>query len=152
MENLTEIAVDFKAFEQSFFKELCKQGCLFIQEMLEEKDRELMANRDTGRYRHLGKRTTVLKTIMGEVSFTRRYYRDKTDGSCAFLLDEAMGISRELGLISANLAEHIVRECIEKSYRNAAASISGLTGQSISAQGACGPYSKKWTVSTENIS
>jgi len=47
-----------------------------------------------------------------------------------------MGIDNGYGLVSENLAEQIVVESTEKSFRNAAAGISGNTGQTISAMGA----------------
>jgi hypothetical protein len=57
-------------------------------------------------------------------------------GLPVFLLDDAMGMFSGFGLVSENLAEHIVAECAEKSFRKAADSISCLTGQGISAMGA----------------
>jgi hypothetical protein len=72
---------------------------------------------------------------MGEVEVSRRYYRN-TDQTHVFLLDEAMGMGKGYGQVSENLAEQIVRECSEKSFRKASKSISTMTGQIISPQGA----------------
>jgi hypothetical protein len=74
---------------------------------------------------------------MGEVTYERYYYK-KTSGGYAFLLDEAMGIESDYGLVSENLAEAIVCECTDKSYRKGAGSISSYTGQFITAMAAWG--------------
>ena len=106
-----------------------------MQRYLELADMNIMALRDTKEYRLIGTRTTTVKTLMGEVAFSRRYYK-KRDGCYVFLLDEEMEIDCGCGLVSGNLAEQVVIECLEKPFRKAASSISSLTGQSISAQGA----------------
>jgi len=133
--NITEGQLDFKTFEGLIFKIMCQIACELMREYLEWRDLGVMASRDTKEYRLIDIRETTVKTIMGEVRYSRRYYRG-SDGKYVFLLDEAMGISSGCGLISENLAEQIVAECMEKSFRKAAQSINSLTGQSISAQGA----------------
>jgi len=135
MKSISEGDLEFNIIEKKVFEIVCKAGRELLQEALESVDRELMSMRDSEEYRSVGIRKTVIKTVMGEVSLKRRYYRDR-NGEYVFLLDEALGINREFGLISQNLAEQIVRECTEKSFRKASASISELTGQHITAQGA----------------
>jgi hypothetical protein len=108
-----------------------------MREHLEMLDLSIMALRDIEEYRHKGIRESTIKTLMGEITYSRRYYKT-TNGKHIFLLDELMGIDSGCGLYSENLIEQTVIECTEKSYRKAAASISSLTGQSISAMGAWG--------------
>jgi hypothetical protein len=118
---------------------MCRIACGLIQQYLEWRDYGIMAIRDTGRYRLIDKnRKTTIKTLFGEASYKRRYYYDNELNKHTFLLDEVIGIDGNFGLVSENLAEHIVNECADKSYRKAAESISNLTGQSISAMGAWG--------------
>jgi len=100
-----------------------------------------MAMRDTKEYRYIDKRTTTVKTLMGDVTFQRVYYKKKS-GGYVFLLDEAMGIFCECGLASENLAEQIVVECTDKSFRKATSDINCFTGQRISAMGAWGVFRK----------
>ena len=94
-----------------------------------------MGSRDTNEYRLIESRGTTVKTLFGEVAYSRRYYKKRTGGH-VFLLDEAMGIFSGFGLVSENLAEKIVNESADKSFRKSADSISSMTGQSISAMGA----------------
>ena len=133
--NITEGYPDFKTLERIAFKTVCGTACKLIQEHLESLDQILMATRDTNEYRLVNKRTTTIKTLMGEVTFERRYYRESS-GRDTFLLDKALGLNSGCGLVSENLAEQIVDECSEKSFRKAAYGISLHTGQYISAQGA----------------
>jgi hypothetical protein len=107
---------------------------------LESMDGALQESRDNKRYRYVNKKQTTLKTVMGEVTFSRVCY--KVRGSEAsghvYLLDEAVGLAGRKGFVSENLAQKIVNECLDKSYRKAAASVSTMTGQTISHAGAWG--------------
>ena len=75
-------------------------------------------------------------------------------GGYTFLLDEVMGIDNGYGLVSENLAEFIIIECLEKSFRKAAESISNHTGQIISGVGAWGvlqQFGKKLEMQKEHL-
>jgi hypothetical protein len=136
MTNITEERVNFKTFEKDLFSLMCRIACGLIQEYLELRDLAIMAIRDRQRYRLIdSKRETTIKTLFGEARYIRRYYYDNESKRYIFLLDEAMGISDGYGLVSENLAEQMVHECSDKSFRKAAETISTLTGQVISAQG-----------------
>lgn len=137
MNKITDEVMNFKDFEKSVFEIMCKIACEIMQLCLQEWDLIVMARRDNNEYFVVDTRTTTIKTVMGEVEYSRRYYR-KRNGGYVFLLDEAMGLNRDYGLVSEHLAEQIVNECSEKSFRKAADSISNLTGQNISAMGAWG--------------
>ena len=132
-----ENLVSFKDLEQKIFDYVCKLGREITQVMLESYDRELAEGRDKGNYRCKGKRKTTIKTVYGEVEYSRYVYRTKTvDGQTAhvFLLDQAMGMDK-IGLISTNLAEKIALTVTEAPYRTTADIISRTCGQKISAQG-----------------
>ena len=137
MNNITEERKDFKSFERDLFEIMCMVACGLIRQYLEWRDLTVMALRDKGRYRYIDKnRESTVKTLFGEVRYSRRYYFDNDNGWYVFLLDETLGIRCGCGLVSENLAEQITLQCADKSFRKAAASISALTGQSISAMGA----------------
>ena len=132
-----ENLVSFKELEQKIFSYVCELGREITQIMLESYDKELAEGRDKKVYRGKGSRRTSIKTIYGEVVYSRRVYQTKTeDGQSAhvFLLDQAMGMDK-IGLISTNLAEKIALTVTESPYRTTAAVISQTCGQSISAQG-----------------
>jgi hypothetical protein len=72
---------------------------------------------------------------MGEASYMRRYYRvEDEEGGYVYLLDEHLGLGR--GLVSESLKNMIVDECLNVSFRKAAASVSVMTNQCISHAGA----------------
>ena len=137
MTTITEEKVNFKTFEKDLFKLMCQIACGLIQEYLLWRDLTVMAIRDKQRFRLIDShRETTIKTVFGEVRYVRRYYYDNEIKRYIFLLDVALGIDDGYGLISENLAEQIVNEAADKSYRKAADTISTHTGQRISAQGA----------------
>ena len=129
MQTITEGHPNFKSFERELFELMCRIACEQIQQYLSWRDLSIMGTRDNARYRLIdSKRETTIKTVFGEVSYIRRYYYDKELGRYVFLLDEAMGIFNGFGLVSENLADQIVNECADKSFRKAADSVSAYTG------------------------
>ena len=129
--------VSFKELEQKIFAYVCELGREITQILLESYDKELEEGRDKKTYRGKGSRKTSIKTVYGEVVYSRRVYQTKTDdGQTAhvFLLDQAMKMDK-IGLISTNLAEKIALTVTESPYRTTAELISQACGQGISAQG-----------------
>lgn len=134
---LNENGLTFKDFEKKTFKMICKAGQEYTREFLESYDEYLMEHRDKDAYRNKGKRKTTVKTLYGEVEYERRIYQVvREDGLSEFvyLLDEQLEISG-VGLISMNMAEQMVSNITEMSYRETAETITEMTGQSISAMG-----------------
>ena len=132
-----ENLVSFKELEQKIFAYVCELGREITQILLESYDKELAEKRDKKTYRGKGSRGTSIKTVYGEVEYSRRVYQTKTeDGRTAhvFLLDQVMKMDK-IGLISTNLAEKIALTVTESPYRTTAELISQTCGQSISAQG-----------------
>lgn len=113
-------------------------GQAIIQAGLELKDRQIMASRDTRRFRDKGLRSTCIKTKCGTVEYHRRVYVDNDakadEKKTVYLLDEIMDISA-IGKVSSNLCK-LTASCVcESTYRGASRQITELTGQDISAQG-----------------
>ena len=138
MENiLNENYITFKDLEKIIYKKICESGQNMTKEFLEGYDELLMKERDRSAYRNKGKKTTTLKTVYGEVTYSRRIYevtRENGKKEFVFLLDEQLKIP-SVGLISQNMAEHMVSMITESSYREVARAISETTGQTISAMG-----------------
>ena len=129
-----EKLVSFKTLEQKVFAYVCELGRMITQIILENYDDELAKERDTKSYRDKGKRETSIKTVYGEVTYSRRVYRtEQEDGRTAhiYLLDQAMQMEK-IGLISTNLAEKIALTVTESPYRVSADVISDTCGQTIS--------------------
>ena len=134
---LNENGLTFKDFEKKTFEMICKLGQEYTRDFLERYDTYLMETRDKEAYRNKGKKKTTVKTVHGEVEYERRIYQvTREDGltEFVFLLDEQLEISG-VGLISMNMAEQMVSNITEMSYRETAEKITDMTGQSISAMG-----------------
>lgn len=134
---VNENLVSFKDLEQKIYSYICELGREITQHVLEAYDKELAEARDKKIYRGKGKRATSIKTVYGEVAYSRTVYRVETEEGHAahiFLLDEAMQMDK-IGLISTNLAEKIALTVTESPYRVTADIISSTCGQSISAGG-----------------
>lgn len=127
----------FKEIEEEIFKMVCEWGQSFAREFLEKYDEYLMKSRDKGSYRNKGLRETTVKTVFGEVHYSRRVYETTRDDGIrefVYLLDEQLHIPG-VGLISQNLADQLVAGITEMSYRQTAEKVTEMTGQSISAMG-----------------
>lgn len=129
--------LSFKDLEKKIYAWGCQICQEFTREFLERYDKQLMEQRDKAKYRNKGLRRTTIKTIFGEVGYRRTVY-EVTDGGnekrFVYLLDEDLELD-PVGLISTNMAELMVQGITELSYRECAAKISSMTGQSISAMG-----------------
>ncbi len=134
---IKENGVTFKELEKNIFQMICEMGQNFTKELLEKYDCYLRDNRDKSVYRHKGLKRTTIKTVYGEVVYSRAIYEVTDDGGTkryVYLLDETLELEN-VGLISANLAEQLVSGITEMSYRECAKKVSEMTGQSISAMG-----------------
>jgi len=114
----------------------CKIAKGFLQRFLEQTDKQLVEDRNKKELRHGDKKTTTLKTLMGEVAVKRNVYRKTNENGQVqhmHLLDQSPGFET-IGLISPNLAEKILELSCQKSYRQVTQTISELTNQTISHQ------------------
>ena len=129
-----EKLVSFKELEQRIYRYVCELGREITQIILERYDKELMDGRNKKQYRSKGLKKTSIKTIYGEVEYSRRVYQtmlDSGEKAFIFLLDEAMQMEK-IGLISSNLAEKLAMTITEATYRVTAETISSTCGQTIS--------------------
>ena len=133
---------NFADAEQKIYAFAMTIGREILRQMLEMRDRQLLARRDTGRYRCKGLRKTCIRTVMGEVEYERRVYQDMMNIDAesgrvksVYLLDEELKVDK-IGNISAGVCKLIANSICESSYRAAAKQISDQTGECISVQGA----------------
>ncbi len=66
-----------------------------VAEILELLDRHLMAVRDVKRHELHDRRPRTMKTLVGPVTFWRRYYWDREEKEWVFLLDKALGLTED---------------------------------------------------------
>lgn len=133
-----EKLISFKSLEQKIYKFVCKYGAEITRIVLENYDDDLAKGRDRKVYRDKGKRSTTVKTVYGEVCYSRRVYEKRQEEGKkehVYLLDEAMHMDK-IGLMSTNLAEKIAMTAAESAYRVTAEEISSTCGQSVSHGGA----------------
>ena len=134
---IKENGVTFKELEKNIYAWVCQIGRQFTKEFLERYDQMLMEDRDRKKYRNKGLRQTTIKTVYGEVTYRRTVYETIQEDGCkqfVYLLDETLELDH-VGLISTNMAEVLVKGITELSYRECAAKVSEMTGQTISAMG-----------------
>lgn len=126
--NLISSELDIEKLEKDIYSYVCNLGCDIFKNVIHAFDASLLHNRDKEQYDINGKRTTTLKTIMGDVEYQRRIYRDnkakETDKKYIYLLDNQLKLNNELiGNISPHLTNEIVESISNISYRKVASDI-----------------------------
>lgn len=130
--------INFNQIEREIFKYGCQIAREIMGKVMTALDDSLAKERNKKIYRDKGKRSTTIKTLMGEVEISRRVY--KYEGSTGardyvYLLDQVLELNK-VGLFSGNLVQLITEAASNESFRKAADSISNATGQTISHGGA----------------
>lgn len=135
---LNEKMFPFKELEKKVFDYTCEIGRMIIKTILESYDGHLLETRNKRELRCKGRRQTTIKTVMGEVEYSRNVYQTKDEEGrkvWVYLLDKEMQMDK-IGLISTNLAEKIASVVTDNSYNKTAEIISSTMGQTISHGGA----------------
>ena len=135
---VNEKVIPFKELEKKVFDYVCEMGQMIIQTILESYDELLQESRNKKDLRCKGTRQTTIKTIMGEVEYSRNVYETKDEAgrkAWVYLLDQEMQMDK-IGFFSTNLAEKIANVVTDNSYQTTAEIISNTSGQSISHGGA----------------
>lgn len=135
--SLNDNGFTFKELEKRIYKYACDEACNALKSILESLDEKLLNERDTKVYLNKGRKQNCLRTIMGNVEYSRRIYEFKLeDGKKAtkYLLDEYLGMDT-IGNVSINLVETILTNMAEVSFRKTSENIKTMCNQEISAQG-----------------
>ncbi|MCC9296351.1 UPF0236 family protein, partial [Clostridium sp. WLY-B-L2] len=74
---LDELELNFNNIEEEVYGIVCEAGLSRIKLMLENVDNLILESRNTKRYRYKFKTEKTIQTIMGDLTFSRRYYIDK---------------------------------------------------------------------------
>lgn len=121
-------------------------GPTMLQALLEQADDALYKTiKPTHRYHVKDKRPRTVTTIFGDVTYTRRYYQDTTDGSYHYLLDEWEDAPKYARIDAYSLSK-VVAKAADVSYRKAAETV--LDGQ-VSGQSVLNAIRKVGTISNE---
>lgn len=134
---IKETPVTFKQIEQEMFRKKCWEGQEETRELLEKYDKYLFEHRDKKQFRDKGLRKTVVKTMYGEVEYSRHVYQTTDEYGnrhYIYLLDEVLKMER-IGKFSENFIDRLVSGITTQSFRGCAKSLSETTGQTISGMG-----------------
>ncbi|HHV11392.1 MAG TPA: ISLre2 family transposase [Clostridiales bacterium] len=135
---VTEKMMPFKELEKKVFDSVCEMGRILIKTILESYDEQLQETRNKKELRCKGTRQTTIKTVMGEVGYSRNVYQTMDEAghkAWVYLLDQELQMDK-IGFFSTNLAEKIAKVVTDNSYHTTAEIISSTCGQSISHGGA----------------
>jgi hypothetical protein len=133
-ENGEEFKVDIQEIERKVFAMCMAEGRAIMADLLAEVDEHLFTIRNVKEYKSEGLRKTSLKTLMGEVEYSRRVYwtLDESGGKeYVYLLDEALGINAP-GKMSELVSTVIATAACESDYREVANKVSEMSGLKIS--------------------
>jgi hypothetical protein len=128
MQQFTINLPTLKEIEMALFRKLQEQFAEAMVRILEELDQWTMEKRDRARYRMQERRKVSLSTLFGEITFSRRMYKDRQKGCYVYLLDQVLGFDGE-NMISPQL-EELAIELASKgpSYRASASMIEQFLG------------------------
>lgn len=132
--NTTINTITFNELEQKIYILVCNLGCSILKTILENEDKRMMQERDKKVYRHKGIRKNCIKTLMGDLEYSRTIYlkQDEKQKKHVFLMDNILNIDT-IGKISYNMAEKMIKTTVNAvSYRKAAKEIENLTNEVIS--------------------
>lgn len=124
----------FEQIEKLIYSAVCEYARALTKEVLEEYDNQLRKSRDKSKYKLLTSKIAAIKTVYGEVEYSRRYYNHIMPGGTVeriFLLDDILEI-KSVGQYSENLAQIIADTATQMSYRQTAEKITRMTGIYIS--------------------
>lgn len=108
---------DFSRFEMDLFTEMMRLGTEIIKYVLEETDESIRSSIFRGKNWNVVRTDTKeLLTVFGEVQYQKTYYRNRTDGRHACLLDKMLGFSPDMRMTDAAKVR-ILREAEQTSYR-----------------------------------
>ena len=131
---LNKDVVTFKEIEQTIYKIFCNAAAEFTADLLKAIDEKLFEDRDKSEYRDKGLRKSTIKTVYGEVEYSRHVYLTKADdgkNKAIYLLNKELGMDT-IGLVSTNLAEKVIEAATAVPFRKSAELVSETTGQTIS--------------------
>lgn len=120
---------DFSSLEKITHEECLRAGREALKAALEALDDALLEERPKG-LRVVGKRRRSILTLLGEVSFERRYYRDE-EGNYRFLLDELLRVEKGRHL-SPRMQEMVATLSTYIPYRAAEELLSSLSSDAPS--------------------
>jgi hypothetical protein len=131
IELLEQDELDFGKLEQLAWRVLREEFQQLLVKLLEELDKYLLAARDEDRYQLKDRKQRTLQTLVGELTFSRRYYWDSEAGEWCFLLDEQLGLEPHDRAGPGLLELAVTWACRGPSYRDARDRLTELYGAQV---------------------
>jgi hypothetical protein len=91
--NIPEDSLNFHYLERIIFDLTRKIGQELLEEILQLIDHQLNKERKRGELSNQGKRLRYMTTLLGDITFYKRLYRERS-GQWKYLLDEKLGIKK----------------------------------------------------------
>jgi len=128
VDKVTQDELKFKGLVEILFSMLRILFCDLLQEILQRADERIHANRDSSRYEYKYKSEKTVVTILGEVTYERRYYLDHSQNTGVFLLDKKLGIEKKVG---GHLACLAVNWALGDTFRTVRDKLADLYGEQV---------------------
>lgn len=93
MEKAMVESPSFAALEEVVSSATREAALELLRCAFESLDERLLQERDRSRLQMVNRKSRTVVTLFGELSFRRRYYRDRETGQGRYLLDEALGLT-----------------------------------------------------------
>src|SRR5690554_7484500 len=116
---IEEGTLDFSGIEQIMWRALLSLFQHFMEKILVEIDKYLMATRDPARYEFKERKCRTIETLVGPVEVERRYYRDKKENRWVYLLDEVLQLEQYKAISPGLLKLAVLWATKGPSYRDA---------------------------------
>lgn len=128
VDKISQEELDFKGIVEILFTMLRVLFCDLMRQILIQADRRLHEKRDSSRYQYKYKSEKTVVTILGEVTYERRYYIDRKRDEGVFLLDKQLGLTDKVGSHLASLA---VNWALKDTFRSVRDKLEDLYGERV---------------------
>jgi hypothetical protein len=138
--NIPEDNLNFHTLERIVFNLTRKLGQTLLEELLQMIDDQLKKERKRGILSNQGKRLRYMTTLLGDITFYKRLYRDKED-KCRYLLDETLGLAKNQrasksyqkieGLLAFTCSSYRKAETLLREFYGDSLSFESIRGQAI---------------------
>lgn len=130
-EQLAEGTLDFAKLERMLFHGMMIVFQQILEDLLEGIDATLAAIRDVERYELKERKARTLQTLVGEITFSRRYYWDRQEQEWVFLLDEQLKLDGHDRVSPGLVALAVTWATKGPSYRDAKERLEELYGAQV---------------------
>ena len=128
---IKEGSLDFYDLEQIMWKSTMYIFQHFLEKILVEIDKYLMASRDLARYELKERTPRTIETLVGPLEVNRRYYWDKKENRWVYLLDEKLKLEKYKAISPGLLKLAVTWATKGSSYRDARDRLSDLYGMQV---------------------